>query len=111
MEQHELKSHPSSFDLIFEGKKFFEYRKDNRGFEEQDNLFLKEYDPETDEFTGREALVGVTLKSTEFGVPEGFCILGITKPVWRKGVIDERGAERVEEESDIVSGEEGAEVE
>lgn len=86
MKAHELKSHIGSFSDIWNGKKLFEYRNNDRSFEIGDILVLQEFNPETGMYTTREMIVGITYISTEFGIPEGFCILGITRPVYRRTV-------------------------
>lgn len=98
---HDLKTHPAPFDEVKAGRKRFEFRKDDRGFEVGDVLRLKEFLPEghgfphlPEGFTGREVLadvlyilrgprappVNATRNFTEvgpYGVPEGYAILSI----------------------------------
>ncbi len=50
---HELKTWPKYYVRVFLGEKNFELRKNDRSFETGDLLFLKEFDPETNEYTGR----------------------------------------------------------
>jgi hypothetical protein len=45
MKQHELKTWPEYFEALREGKKTFEIRENDRGFETGDILILKEFDP------------------------------------------------------------------
>jgi hypothetical protein len=52
---HELKTWPEFFDPVFQGKKNFELRFDDRRFEVGDELHLREYVPATNQYTGREA--------------------------------------------------------
>lgn len=42
---HELKTLPSFFDAVIGGRKTFEIRKDDRGFQAGDTVTLREYDP------------------------------------------------------------------
>lgn len=76
---HLLKTHPQPFTAVYYGYKKFEFRKNDRDFKADDQLILKEWDPMTQEYTGRKCLVQVTyiLKNTEFGLPEGYCIMSI----------------------------------
>jgi ASC-1-like (ASCH) protein len=51
--KHEKKVWPAYFQLILEGKKNYELRLADWECNEGDILILKEWDPETGEFTGR----------------------------------------------------------
>lgn len=57
---HTLKTGPHCFQLILDGLKTFGCRKNNRLFAVGDSLLLREYDIETDTYSGRELLVSVT---------------------------------------------------
>jgi len=76
---HELKTWPVFFDAILSEEKPFEARKDDRGFEVGHDLKLREWNPETQEYTGRTIVTGITyiLRGTEH-VAKGYCILGLT---------------------------------
>jgi hypothetical protein len=50
---HELKVWPEYFEEIFCNRKKFEVRKNDRNFQVGDLLYLREYDPFTNEYTGR----------------------------------------------------------
>lgn len=55
---HNLKILPCFFEPVVEGKKTFEIRRDDRGFQAGDTVTLQEYDPylgivENHRFTGR----------------------------------------------------------
>lgn len=80
MKQHELKTWPDYFYRIFSGQKRFEVRKNDRDFQIGDVLYLKEYDPETGEYTGRELFKNVTyvLKGGQFGIVDGYCVMSIS---------------------------------
>ncbi|MFN3652593.1 MAG: ASCH/PUA domain-containing protein [Armatimonadota bacterium] len=52
-QMHELKIWPEYFEAIRTGKKTFEVRKDDRGFQVGDLLLLREWDPETKTYSGR----------------------------------------------------------
>ena len=54
MKKHELKSWPEFFKPVFEGKKNFELRKDDRHFMAGDVLKLREWEPNTATYSGRE---------------------------------------------------------
>lgn len=52
--KYEKKVWPKYFQKIFEGKKTFELRLADWECKEGDELLLREWDPETKEYTGRE---------------------------------------------------------
>lgn len=54
---HELKCWPQFFQAVIEGRKTFEVRRDDRGFQAGDEVTLREYDPNAGPkaYTGREA--------------------------------------------------------
>jgi len=57
---HELKCWPEGFQAVLDGRKPFEVRKDDRGFDVGDTLHLREYQPVSDTYSGRETDVRVT---------------------------------------------------
>lgn len=82
MKVHELKTWPEYFEAIIRRTKTFEIRKDDRGYQAGDFLELLEYDPETKEYTGREAeaFVAYIMKSGEesfLGLEAGHVIMAI----------------------------------
>lgn len=76
---HELKTWPEYFDAIAKGDKTFDVRKNDRGFQIGDVLILKQWDNTKNEYTGSEITTKVTyvLKGGQFGIEEGYCVLGI----------------------------------
>lgn len=78
---HSLKTHPDPFRAVRERLKYFEFRRDDRGFEVMDGLMLKEWDPFTGAFTGQEEFRMITYiaRGPAYGIPEGFCVLSITE--------------------------------
>jgi len=56
---HELKCWPEYYQAVFAGVKTFDLRYDDRGFAVWDYLRLREYDPATGEYTGRDLLCEV----------------------------------------------------
>jgi len=50
---HELKTWPAYYDDIILRGKNFEIRYNDRGYQEGDLLLLREYNPDTEEYTGR----------------------------------------------------------
>lgn len=76
--EHELKTAPFEFQATWDGRKLFEWRKNDRCFEVGDTLFLREWSPEKG-YTRRviRAKVNYILWDGEFGVPEGYCVMSI----------------------------------
>lgn len=77
---HELKTWPEYFEEVFAGRKTFEVRQNDRGFNVGDQLFLREYDPETKCYTGRELTRTVTyiLRGRDFtGIHDGTIVMAI----------------------------------
>lgn len=87
-ETHELKTWPEMFEDILISDKNFDYRKNDRNFQIGDVLRLREYDPKSEEYTGRslDVLVHYIVENAppEFGIPKGYCIMGIrpARKVW-----------------------------
>lgn len=57
----------------------FEFRKNDRDYQCGDYLLLKEYLPKDDRYTGDHAMCLITyvLKAPDFGVPDGYAVLGL----------------------------------
>jgi hypothetical protein len=76
---HQLKTWPAYFEAVRRREKTFEVRRDDRGgFQVGDHLLLDEWDPETEQYTGRSKTVTVSyvLPGGQFGVEAGYCVLG-----------------------------------
>ena len=90
---HELKIWPGPFADVVEGRKRFEWRRDDRGSEVGDTLLLREIEPYDypgspvrcvwEHYTGSEVTVEVLHivrgKDTplEWGIPRDYCIMSI----------------------------------
>lgn len=76
---HELKTWPSYFNAIINGMKTFEVRKADRPFKLGDTLLLREFNPNTNEYTGacvtRE--ISYILPGGQFGIESGYVVLGL----------------------------------
>ena len=79
MKVHDLKCWPEPFEALIRGVKTFEVRKNDRNFSTGDFLRLAEWDPETREYTGREADVFVpyVLFGPAFGLPAGMVVMAV----------------------------------
>jgi len=77
MKTHYLKTWPKFFEDVASGKKTFELRKDDRGFEIGDTVILDEWCPDKKEFTKRRYNFTIKYKLTggQFGLENGYCIL------------------------------------
>ena len=60
MTTHELKSWPEFFEPVLSGKKTFELRKDDRRYAVGDVLWLREWEPNTAKYSGRDVRKRVT---------------------------------------------------
>ena len=87
---HKLKTWPIPFQLVKDGIKNYEVRKNDRFFKKGDELLLEEFtpkdywDPEEpmqDEYTGEILHRKVThvLRGNQFGIKKGYVILSIEK--------------------------------
>lgn len=86
MKTHELKTWPEYFQAILERRKTFELRKTDRPFEVGDTLFLREFDPHTKEYSGRNLRTQITYildgAKTAWGPPEDTAILSFSGVFW-----------------------------
>lgn len=76
---HHLKTWPFPFNDVVAGLKPFEYRPFDRDFRVGDTLVLEKWDPDTKVYRGASVDREVTyvLPGGTFGVPEGYCVLGL----------------------------------
>ncbi len=76
---HELKTWPEPFCAVWSGAKRHEIRKDDRGFKPADFVKLREWDPATSEYTGRELVysIGFISHGPDWGLPEGLCVFSL----------------------------------
>jgi hypothetical protein len=80
-ELHELKTWPDAFEAIERGAKHHEVRKNDRRFVTGDLLQLREWDPSTEAYTGRERTVRVSYVSYggAWGLPDDICVMSIER--------------------------------
>lgn len=87
MTVHILKSWPKFFNPIATGERMHELRRDDRSYRVGDQLLLKEFEPISAVFSGRECLVKITSLTSadepcavsEEALHPGFCILSVTR--------------------------------
>lgn len=79
---HYLKTWPEYFNDVVIGIKQFELRKNDRDFKVGDYLLLRDWNPDTKKYSGRQTVKAVTyiLKGGNFGLEDGFVIMGIRDP-------------------------------
>lgn len=77
--EHELKTWFGPFDSVWRGCKKHEVRANDRGFQVQDTLLLREYDPHSQQYLGRWISVRVTdiTHGGSFGLPDDLCVMSI----------------------------------
>lgn len=95
MKYHQLKVWPQFFRPLVDGAKTFEFRRDDRGFEVGDVLVLREYDPDSETYSGAEVerTISYVMRNRPSMDPfdgtrgqttplaNGFCILGLADPM------------------------------
>ena len=76
---HDLKTWPGVFNATLSGRKTAEYRFNDRNFKCGDYLNLREYQPESETYTGESLLVEIThiVRGGNFGIPEGYCVMSV----------------------------------
>lgn len=76
-----LKTWNDPFAAILDGTKRFEFRKDDRDFRVGDLLDLREWNPSTEEYSGRHIRAKITymIREGEFGCPPGYCVMSIDR--------------------------------
>lgn len=85
---HELKCWAEAFVALEDGTKKAEFRRDDRGFQVNDLLVLREWMPEhgggrygayiPNTYTGRVVVARIThILRKKFGVPEGYAMLSL----------------------------------
>lgn len=79
IQTHDLKIWPDYFEAVVDGSKTFEVRLDDRGFVEGDTLRLREWSPDTEEYTGREVLrrVGYIYRGDVGGLRDGYVVMAL----------------------------------
>ncbi len=77
---HELKTWQPYFHAVLTGAKSFELRKDDRAYTIGDALVLREWNPDTSNYTDNWIRVRVTYlvrDAPHFGLMPGYVIIGI----------------------------------
>jgi hypothetical protein len=88
VKRHDLKVWPKPFSAVLSDSKKYEIRESrDRDFREGDELMLREWDPETEQYTGRHILATVTYmtRGGEFKLPENLCVMSLQIQYWNIG--------------------------
>lgn len=82
--RHMLKTWPPHYADVAHRRKRVEIRRDDRGYAVGDVLWLREWDPATERYTGPSCEVTVThvLRGGAFGLADGFVALSLSMH-WR----------------------------
>lgn len=74
---HELKCWPEQFDDLAAGRKTFEYRRNDRGYQVGHRLWLRRFDPQAG-YTGPSCMRTIQhILAAGFGLPEGYVVLSL----------------------------------
>jgi hypothetical protein len=75
---HDLKTWPPYFEHVKKGRKTFEFRKNDRGFEVGDIVILREWLPTEQKYTGRVVSKRIEyLIEDETLIPSEYCIFSL----------------------------------
>lgn len=76
---HAVKTVADVFPDVWEHRKPFEVRRDDRGYAVGDLLFQREYDPTAAAYSGRYVRGRITYKldGGQFGIAPGYCVLAL----------------------------------
>jgi hypothetical protein len=79
MAKHELKAWPEYFDAVFERRKPFEVRKNDRDFKVGDIIVLRRFDPDKNKYTGGICGREITylMEGGKFGIDPDYVVLGL----------------------------------
>ena len=85
MKTHELKCWPKFFEPIVEGRKKFDVRNNDRGFEVGDILHFREWNPDTEKYSGLDFKVEVTyMADNPDWLRPGYVVMSINSVEWRR---------------------------
>ena len=83
--KHILKTWPQQYELLRKGWKTFELRKNDSDYETNHDLVLREFNPDTNDFTDRgkdeEIVTSIShiLMGGSFELPKDMCIMSLRK--------------------------------
>jgi hypothetical protein len=87
MKRHEVKIWPENFTPLDHGEKTAEYRKDDRGYAVGDIVVAKEWDPNTERYTGRVTIRRIShiVRGGCFGMPVGYVMISLNRTLPQGG--------------------------
>jgi hypothetical protein len=78
--QHNVKCWPQYYKSCRSGEKPFEVRKHDRDYQVGDDLLLQEWDPDTEEYTGKETLFRITYVLKDYpAIAPDYVVMGIMR--------------------------------
>lgn len=82
VQTHHLKTWPEPYAAVLGGIKTHEIRKDDRGYAVGDYLVLHEWDPSTEDYTGRAHAVEVAYvdHGPAWGLPANMAVMSVVRP-------------------------------
>lgn len=80
--EHELKILPQFYNDISSHRKTFEIRKDDRDYQVGDRILLREFNGDYTGHQTRRIITYILRDAKEYGLADGFCILGIQPVGW-----------------------------
>lgn len=98
MGEHDLKVWPEYFGPLERGEKTAELRYNDRGFAVGDVLRLREYDPQSGEYTGREIRRTVTHIVTQW-LGEGYVMMSLDSPAQAEAAALRRALQDIRKEA------------
>lgn len=77
--RHQIKAHPEPFEAMWLNRKPFEVRWDDRDYRAGDRLWVVEFCPRTETYSGRGISCWITcvLTGEEWGLMPGYATLGL----------------------------------
>lgn len=79
---HDLKIWTEQFELVNRGLKTFELRKNDRDYQVDDTLLLREWDPVTKTYTGRECKRLITHMLDGLWLNSSYCVLSLVDELY-----------------------------
>ncbi len=78
---HELKTWPEQYQALIDGRKTHEVRRADRPFHIGDVLYLREWQPDMERYTGRESFWTITWMTNAgtFRLPADVCVMSIKR--------------------------------
>lgn len=93
---HDVKCWPPFFRNVADGSKLFEVRKNDREYKVGDELFIREYNPETLTYTGYNVptIISYVLNGGQFGIEPGYCVLSLLYKEGAPGSLTDKNSDQ-----------------